>query len=148
TGIATDRSGQGHNGSLAAMATSSSPAIGKLGQALKFNGVGNTVTIPNSAGVADNLQTMTISAWFKTTGTPGGNLIGKATAPLSDGWYLSLNTGNAELCFYLVSDLSDYNFVCTNNQYNDNTWHHVVATVNNGTPVDVYVDGVARGTGV
>src|ERR1700730_5417461 len=38
TGTALDRSGQGNNGNLIAFSTTTSTVIGKLGQALSFNG--------------------------------------------------------------------------------------------------------------
>jgi hypothetical protein len=72
-----DRSGQNNNGYLSGVATSSATAIGKLGQALKFDGVNDSVRMPNTSGVADNLTNITASAWIKMTANQTGEIVGK-----------------------------------------------------------------------
>ena len=60
---ALDRSGQGNNGVLKNMATSTARVIGKLGQALDLDGVNDLISISNSASI-QSLETKTISAWI------------------------------------------------------------------------------------
>lgn len=60
TGITKDTSGQGNNGQIGGMSTSTSPVAGKVGQALYFNGSSSYLTMGN----VDNINgPITISAW-------------------------------------------------------------------------------------
>ena len=67
TGQTFDRSGNKNTGTLTNMSTSTSPAIGKFGQAFKFDGVDDYVSVPDSAGLRP--ANVSISAWIKTTAT-------------------------------------------------------------------------------
>ena len=48
TGQALDRSGNSNNGTTTNMSTTTSPVPGKVGQALKFDGVDDYVSVPDS----------------------------------------------------------------------------------------------------
>ncbi|MDE2237220.1 MAG: hypothetical protein KGK30_04975, partial [Elusimicrobia bacterium] len=63
TGVTNDKSGGGNNGQLVSMSTTTSPVIGKVGQALKFNGAGQQVTINNNSSL--NPSSISISFWAK-----------------------------------------------------------------------------------
>jgi hypothetical protein len=73
----TDRSGQGSNGSLRGSSGSQSkpqPVIGKIGQALRFDGTDDYVTIPSGSGVS--ADGVTFSAWIKPSSiSTGGSII-------------------------------------------------------------------------
>src|SRR3989338_5345117 len=60
---ALDRSGQGNNGQLTNMATSSARKIGKIGQALDFDGVDDYVNVPDATSL--DVDSFTISTWAK-----------------------------------------------------------------------------------
>ena len=63
--VRKDLSGNGNNGSLAFMSTSSSPAIGKIGQALAFS---ETPTRKlNLGNVLHSTGAFTYSAWVYVT---------------------------------------------------------------------------------
>ena len=70
TGKTNDISGNGNTGSLVNMSTSTSPVAGKIGQALRFNGGSQQVTIPNLYSTALNTATTTVTAWIYLTSTP------------------------------------------------------------------------------
>ena len=66
-GVEYDRSGNGNTGTLENMTQSGSPTVGKIGQALSFDGSSSYIDMTSSSGVADNLSNFTVSAWFKTS---------------------------------------------------------------------------------
>jgi hypothetical protein len=68
-----DRSPVGTNhGYYYNSATSSAKTIGKLGQALKFNGVNNVVVTSNTT-LTNNFSAITVSAWIRPTLTGSDN---------------------------------------------------------------------------
>jgi hypothetical protein len=60
---AFDRSGQGNNGVLTNMSTSSSPVSGKIGQALRFDGVNDSITLSTATLAPDT--GFTVNFWEK-----------------------------------------------------------------------------------
>src|SRR3990167_6889266 len=64
TGAAMDASGQGNHGALVNMSTSTSRVPGKFGQALKFDGVDDRVSIANP--ISDLSSVNSACVWFKT----------------------------------------------------------------------------------
>jgi hypothetical protein len=69
---AYDRSGNGNTGRYW-NATGTPPAVGKIGQGMKFDGVDDYVSI-NSGAVGNN-ESFTLSAWFKTSSSAGSQRI-------------------------------------------------------------------------
>ena len=69
-----DRSGQGNNGYLVGIATSTAKAIGKIGQGLQFDSSSNQyVDVPHDASL--NVTSLTITAWIEPTSESGINSI-------------------------------------------------------------------------
>ena len=62
TNTVVDRSGNGNTGTMTNMSTSTSPAKGKIGQALKFDGVDDNISTNINIGTADK---KTFSGWYK-----------------------------------------------------------------------------------
>ncbi|MFJ3925804.1 DNRLRE domain-containing protein [Streptomyces sp. NPDC090022] len=113
--------------------------------AMGFNGTSQQVH-------SDHRQTVggsyTLETWFKTNTTRGGKLIGfgnntTRNSGLADRHVYMTNTGR------LVFGVHDGSMrtVSTGlfDTYNDNKWHHVVATQGPGG-MTLYVDGVSKGT--
>lgn len=71
---AYDRSGQGNNATLISFSTTSSPATGKLGQGLKFNGVSTYLNTPAMAFLGQASATFSVSVWVKPR-VVGGTII-------------------------------------------------------------------------
>ncbi|MFA6077782.1 MAG: LamG domain-containing protein [Candidatus Paceibacterota bacterium] len=67
TNKALDRSGNGNDGTLVGMSTTSSPVIGKIGQGMKFNGNGQYIT---TAPIS--LPKFTVAAWVNPSGNQTG----------------------------------------------------------------------------
>jgi Concanavalin A-like lectin/glucanases superfamily/IPTL-CTERM motif len=116
----------------------------KLGRAARFDGIDDFVNTPR--GIATSF---TLEMWINTTaasltgtqayegngllwsdvGGPGNDF---AMAMLNGG--LSFFTGNPDAT------------VTGANAINDGAWHHLVATRTQGGLVEIFVDGVSRGT--
>jgi hypothetical protein len=145
-GNVLDSSGNGLDGT----ATALTYVAGKVGaQAAQFNGTSSSVTIPPS--VSDDF---TVTMWVKTTDT-AGNAGGQwwSGKGLVDGWSGSIGPdwGTAIVSgkFALgVGSVNGDTTVASSANINDGAWHHLAATRNNTTgAMQVYVDGVLRGSG-
>jgi hypothetical protein len=145
-GDAQDGSGNGFHGT----ATSVTYVPGYVGaQAAQFDGSGSSVTIPPS--VTDDF---TVTMWVKTTDTAGtagaqwwagkGLVDGEIGGGGAD-WGTSIVNGKFVLG---VGATSGDTTVASSVNINDGTWHHLAATRNNTSgAMQVYVDGVLRGSG-
>lgn len=144
-----DTSGQGNTGVLVAAATSTQQVAGVLGQALKFNGTTQSVTVANNSALDTN--SLSISAWIKTSNTTsclavagldGGNL----------GMLLDVNTPGSS-CTVINGDIAFWNgggwvnAALGSGKVGDSHWH-LVTGVTNATTEQIYWDGVQKGTWV
>jgi hypothetical protein len=135
-----DRSGQGNSGYFYGGATSSAKTIGKLGQALLFNGSTNYITVPDSASF--DLTNFTASAWIKINGNASGDrrIISQQDSAF---WLLHIN-GNL-LTAWLSND--GINGVSKGSVLNDGQWHLVAITRDTiNDVVTWWTDGVSVGT--
>ncbi|MCA0295768.1 MAG: PKD domain-containing protein [Actinobacteria bacterium] len=85
-------------------------------------------------------------AWFKTTDTSGGKIIGFGSR--NDGTSDSYDRhvylqGDGRVVFGVWTGTT--NTITSTNSYNDGAWHHVVAT-QSGNGMKLYLDGVLVGT--
>jgi hypothetical protein len=129
----------GNNGYLAVGATTSAKTMGKLGQALSFNGTDREVDIADNASL--NLSTsFTISAWIKRQGTSWSPIFDSST---SFGWVFQISDTNK----ITLTDTSVNDYMGTSNVQNG-VWQHVVVVKNgNGASnTTFYLNGVADGT--
>ncbi len=140
TTTAYDRSGQGNNGTLTNGPT---PAIGKLGQALSFNGTSQYVTTSTLTGYSGGQ--ITFSAWFKPSvvdGTQNIVLDGNGDGHIR----IEINaTNNIDIG---VGDGGGWslsaNFVSTSYTVSAGTWYNVVGLWD-GTYIKLYVNGAFVG---
>ncbi|MBU6320949.1 four helix bundle protein [Patescibacteria group bacterium] len=155
TGIALDKSGQGNNGTLINMSTTTSPVEGKVGQALKFNGTSQYVKVSNGT-IVKTLPNSSISAWIKVAGTVGSTAqtIYSENEPLGVDYGLLVEGSGNNGCgastagrasFYMANG-SDHN-ACTTTRVDDGKWHYLVATYSGGSAMNIYLDGVLSGSG-
>ena len=145
-GNAQDSSGSGIHGT----ATALSYVAGKVGaQAAQFNGTSSYVSIPRS--VTDDF---TVAMWVKTTDTAGtagaqwwtgkGLVDGEVGGGGAD-WGTAIVNGKFVLG---VGSTGGDTTIASSVNINDGTWHHLAATRNNTSgAMEVYVDGVLRGSG-
>ena len=142
-GNALDTSGNGNHGT----ANGVSYVTGRIGaQAAQFNGTTAYIQIPRSIS-----NDFTVTMWLKTTNTGGtgtqwyngiGLVDGEVAGAAAD-WGTAVLNGK----FALGVGTSDTT-LSSSVAINDGNWHHVAGTRNNTSgAMNVYVDGVLRGSG-
>lgn len=121
------------------------PGVLDSDNAMRFDGTsGCTVSV----GTQANPTTFSLEAWFRTTSTTGGPILGFTTF----GEPNRTSGHNYDRILYLRSSgvlsfgtgSGGWNMVTTTAAYNDGRWHHVVASVSPSATV-LYVDGVPVG---
>lgn len=149
---ALDRSGNGNKGALKYLSGNIPPAssIGKLGQALTFNGASTNIRVEQNASI-NNLMRKTISVWIKTSTTT--DAFGAAQTIITKRGYC----GNTVTWLLVVdSDGSiayvqrwdgDIGIWDTSNPIQLGAWHHIAVTYDRSSAAnnaDIYVDGVKQ----
>lgn len=137
-GNAYDRSGSNNNGTLTNMTRDLAQAIGKLGQAVRFDGTDDYVGVATAFGQP---SIMTISVWFKTTAT-GGVIFGQSelappSLPTTFVPTLAVTSGGnlrGEIWTGATAAIT------TGGTVNDGAWHHAVL-VGDSTVQYLYLDG-------
>jgi len=141
---ANDATGNSNDGIYMNGVVLNQPGAANLGKAATFDGIDDYVSTPRT--VSTNF---TLELWIKTTsgsltGTNayegngllwsdvGGAANDFVLAMLNDG--LSFFTGNPDIS------------VTSATAINDGVWHHLVATRTQGANVEIFIDGVSRGT--
>ena len=141
TGTVTDASGQGNNGTVVGLATTTAPALGAVGQALEFDGVtahGQYVTLGNPSSL--QLSTFSGATWIKLD-----NLTGRHT-PIDFGGTnntttrLSIENSTGQVRFFLTNIRP----LCeTSGTLSPNIWYHLAVTYNSSSgDCRIYIDGV------
>jgi hypothetical protein len=127
------------------------------GGSIVFDDVDDIVVCGSSNDITgDNLQTCTLSAWFKTTAT-GLAYIASVKRQSTDSSLITLtvntvgsgqiNNGHAG---FVTRDFANtaHTSITDNNSgvgYNDNNWHYVSAVIDGTTRV-LYIDGTQKAT--
>lgn len=105
----------------------------------------------NEAGVAsaspiNNPTTYAVEAWFKTTTTRGGKIVGFGASPTG-------GSGGYDRHVYMENDgrltfgtwTGQTNTITSGSAYNDGQWHHVVAQ-QSSAGMNMFIDGNSVGT--
>ena len=139
-----DSSGNGFNATESGITYTS----GRFGNAATYSGTnastGSKIYVSNSVYGAST-SIFSVSLWVKCTNTVGeiplsgnGGTIGG-----TQGYALYLNSGSLALTFRSSNGSQNFYY---GSPINDNAWHHVVLTFNNG-PYAVYLDGTVDFSG-
>jgi Concanavalin A-like lectin/glucanases superfamily len=139
--VAADASGNGNTGSIQSGVTLGVAGAVAGDTAADFNGTSGLVTA--TSVTPTNQQTVSVEAWFKTTTTTGGKLVGygnfqTGTSTSYDRHLYMANSGR--LLFGVANKWLGNTTISSPASYNDGQWHHVVATLGRGGMV-LYVDG-------
>ena len=144
-GTTNDKSGQGNTGTLTNMSQSTTPAAGKIGQGLKFDGVNDYVALPNNVFSSNTVGT--VSAWIKTS-VDGASVFSMSAVGNDNKLFDILTSGGITLQTYSSGDgFNDY--LSGNTSVIDNKWHHIVVESSGGADGwTFYVDGVVQSLSV
>jgi hypothetical protein len=152
-----DRSGQGNNGYFIGGATSSAKTIGRVGQALSFNGTNqyiNNIGGLSSYSFIQNTAVFSISSWIKLDNNTARQMIVSSTAATAEkGFFFAYETlggafGTKAIRFGIdkgVGGVPAVDAKTNDNIITDTLWHHVAVT-GIGNSISFYVDGVQQST--
>lgn len=142
TGIEQDSSGSGDNGQLINFSTTTSPTIGKIGQALSFNGTNSYMSV---TPFPSNTSPLTVSAWVYPTalsqgsfgsGT-GGSIIDENEGGGTAGWNFGIDGTHSDELWFWPSGSNDRR---STGSVSLNQWTFVTAAYD-GTNLRFYING-------
>jgi hypothetical protein len=146
----TDRSGQSNNGYFVGGATSSAKAQGKLGQALRFDGVDDSVNV-GDINATDGASAMTVSAWVYQDSLSADLSVVSKWHGSGFSWYFASSRGGhggSDDVHFQIGD-SDEEGYTTTNVHQAGRWEHWVGVFDgtqtgNANRLKIYVDGVSQ----
>ena len=146
TNTMIDRSGGGNTGTIVGLSTTTSPILGKIGQAFSNFSLSKYISIAHSSSL--NPLPITISFWVNTTDASSGRHGVLNKYSFNSGYTCHVVSGVMR-CWYIY-DASNY-WYDTVDGYSagsvaDGKWHHIVLSLN-GTTGTTYNNGVAVTSG-
>lgn len=136
---AYDRSGVSSTGTL-----TNGPAVveGVNGQALRFDGSDDYVTVPHGT-TSDPTTQITLSAWVKRSGIGSQQfIIGKGrAASISNNYYILQFTASNLLNLTLADTTTVYSVSSNSTITDTNSWHHIVGTWD-GATMRLFINGI------
>lgn len=136
-GVAYDRSGAGKYGHPTGGPTK---VMGKIGQALSFDGTNDYVIIPPSGSGFEVATTVSYSAWIKPSALPGSSAV--IVEKLSSGSeHKGLYLDSAGKIYFYLHYVSGGVALYSSTVIAVNTWYHVAATYD-GSTEKIYINGV------
>ena len=115
---------------------------GKIGTAFTFDSTDYVGELSARVPTLELTTAISISAWFKTNVSDSAYHTIVSNYHAGYGYYLSLNS-SYQLEFFVGNGITNETKT-TATTYNDNAWHHVIATFD-GTNLNLYVAGVTVG---
>jgi Concanavalin A-like lectin/glucanases superfamily len=151
TGKTNDSSGQGNHGTLTNMSTTTTPAPGKISQALNFDGTDDSVVV-TADGTAldfDGGTAVSISAWvyidsYEATVPNIRNIAGRDTGFPAQYLLRLGDSGTQNRIQWVVGTApTNENKLFATGTVGLNQWYHVVGTWD-GTTQTIYINGVGN----
>lgn len=141
TGVTNDISGQGNDGRLVGMSTTTSPAVGKIGQAFNLNGSTQYVSV-GPGTVSSLTNNFTISAWVKPNSLSGiRRIVGVSNVSSVNGFGFGTN---GEKLRFTTNGVLDYDTSSTNDiKLATSTWVHVAVVFDSANDATFYINGTA-----
>jgi hypothetical protein len=131
-----DRSGLGNTGTVSGATRS---ATGRHGGALSFDGVNDSVSVPDAASL-DLTNNLTLSAWVRPTGATGWRTVLMKERPGSQSYSLYASSGVAAPSGWLVVGSAEQELLSPS-VLPANTWSHLAFTYD-GAFTRLYINGV------
>jgi len=139
--VAADKSGNGNNGTLT---NGPQTVLGKLGQALSFDGVNDYVQIYTTGGAPSGLIFQTapfsVSFWIKSPNNSDWHSDFLISSRRNYGYTFQHRSDGS--LRWLLNDAGGIDYIDASGVLDD-TWHHVVG-LRDGTNVRMYVDSVEK----
>lgn len=138
-----DRAIYGFNGYTVNTGGSSNYVTGRVGQALAFDGINDTVDAPDNRLL--NSNELSISVWFQTSSATARDVVFKCGTGVFTGYVVRLNSDGPGATF-ANGHLSFYNGAAWtavdlgSGAISDGNWHHIVAG-SSGSSSFLYFDG-------
>jgi hypothetical protein len=134
-GKETDKSGNGRDGTIGLMATSTTPVPGVIGQAFSF-GASSAAAGVNSATFSPAATGFSLSFWMKSTQASGQVIMGWGGTRFGRVGGVTANK------FNFTVDGTSAGSATTACTVNDGVWHHIVFTTT-ASAQTIYCDNVA-----
>jgi Concanavalin A-like lectin/glucanases superfamily/Bacterial Ig domain len=131
-----DRSGLGNNGTVSGASRSTA---GRYGGALSFDGVNDSVSVPDAASL-DLTNNMTLSAWVRPTGSTDWRTVLLKERPGGQAYSLYASSGVAAPSGTVAIGGSDQE-VLSPSELPANAWSHLAFTYD-GSFMRLYVNGL------
>ncbi len=150
SGVAQDRSGQGNNGNLSSIATSTFYKVGKIGQAARFDGVDDCVDA-GSPSALNITGALTLSVWVRPNSSAlNRGVVTKATVGGSSAsdQYRIYDSGSNKFSLALENAALGSNLVVqtASNAVPNNTWSHIVGVYDGVDTAKIYLNGALVNT--
>ena len=138
---AGDSSGNNNTGTLINGPTRT---LGKIGQALNFDGVDDFVNVGTSATYEFGLNSFSVSTWFYTPANLTNEyILSRVNGAYTTGWNIGVS-GVSTLNWIVLNGVSSAN--ATMPSFALSQWHHAVGVVDRTANRSyLYVDGVLQG---
>jgi hypothetical protein len=123
---AYDRSGSNNNGAI----SGTKPAIGKVGQALNFNGTSSDYVNFNSTPLINSTAPFTVSYWSKVNAITDYIIPLTLRSDSADNWRIYYSVGSNDVDFGCAGPPEWGRFYATLTGSPMNNWRHAVITYN------------------
>lgn len=139
TSNVADSSGSGNTGYLVNF-TSTTTVIGRIGQALEFDGNNDYVYVSNNPGLSTGV--VTVATWIYWEGDTGRDVILNMHNENDDLW-LNVNTSGSDKLNIYFGDLASPGYHNSTDAIERNAWQHVIGLWD-GSNVKLYINGVEQ----
>jgi hypothetical protein len=128
---------QGLTATCAGAQCPSSGAASRNGQALRFDGMDDGLSVPHFAELGELANDFTVAAWIKPDGTNGkGRIVSSPRTDNSDGFSFSQNGTGLQLTSWNVRDYDTADGLLT-----PGVWQHVAVHVTADNDAEFFVNG-------
>lgn len=138
-GDANDKSGNNRNGSPYGNSQLTTDKYDNNNSAYSFTNPESGISLANTNTLDFVGQPFAISAWVRYSNIPAADfaIVAKHNCGVPNGYVLSVNNNIPR--FYLSN--GGWSMISASQAYNDNKWHHLVATYDGIGSQKLYVDG-------